>query len=100
MLAIGRALMAQPKLLMMDEPSLGIAPLIVKNIFQTIVTLRGNGVTILLIEQNARAALGIADRGYVLETGRIVLEGTSQDLLDNHDVQRAYLGKNYRKISD
>ena len=100
MLAIGRALMAQPKLLMMDEPSLGIAPLIVKNIFQTIVTLRGNGVTILLIEQNARAALGIADRGYVLETGRIVLEGTSQDLLDNHDVQRAYLGKDYRKISD
>lgn len=92
--------MAQPKLLMMDEPSLGIAPLIVKNIFQTILKLRDHGVTILLIEQNAKAALGIADRGYVMETGQIVLEGTSRDLLNNHDVQRAYLGKDYKKISD
>ncbi|MBN2443268.1 MAG: ABC transporter ATP-binding protein [Spirochaetales bacterium] len=100
MLAIGRSLMAQPKLLMMDEPSLGIAPLIVKNIFQTILKLRDHGVTILLIEQNAKAALGIADRGYVMETGQIVLEGTSRDLLNNHDVQRAYLGKDYKKISD
>jgi branched-chain amino acid transport system ATP-binding protein len=99
MLAIGRALMASPSLLMMDEPSLGIAPIIVKNIFKTILTLRDNGVTILLIEQNAKAALTIADRGYVLETGQVVLEGTSRDLLDNHDVQRAYLGKDYKKIN-
>ncbi|MBN2533380.1 MAG: ABC transporter ATP-binding protein [Spirochaetales bacterium] len=100
MLAIGRALMAKPDLLMMDEPSLGIAPLIVKTIFKTILTLRDNGVTILLIEQNAKAALNIADRGYVLETGQVVLEGTSRDLFDNHDVQRAYLGKDYKKINE
>jgi branched-chain amino acid transport system ATP-binding protein len=100
MLAIGRALMAQPRLLMMDEPSLGIAPLIVKSIFKTISKLREHGMTILLIEQNAKAALGIADRGYVLETGQVVLEGTAEELLENHDVQRAYLGKDYRKINE
>jgi branched-chain amino acid transport system ATP-binding protein len=100
MLAIGRALMAQPRLLMMDEPSLGIAPLIVKSIFKTITKLRENGMTILLIEQNAKAALGIADRGYVLETGQVVLEGTTEELLENHDVQRAYLGKDYRKVNE
>jgi branched-chain amino acid transport system ATP-binding protein len=100
MLAIGRALMARPNLLMMDEPSLGIAPLIVKTIFRTILKLREKGMTILLIEQNAKAALNIADRGYVLETGQMVLEGTSRDLLDNHDVQRAYLGKDYKKINE
>jgi branched-chain amino acid transport system ATP-binding protein len=100
MLAIGRALMAKPKLLMMDEPSLGIAPIIVKGIFKTIVALKERGVTILLIEQNAKAALGIADRGYVLETGQIFIEGSAKELLDNHDVQRAYLGKDYKKINE
>ena len=100
MLAVGRALMSHPTLLMMDEPSMGIAPLIVKQIFKTIVTLRKRGVTILLVEQNAKAALAVADRGYVLETGQIVLEGSSSDLLNNRDVQRAYLGKEYKKINE
>jgi len=93
MLAIGRALMAKPKLIMMDEPSMGLAPLIVKEIFNIIKKLRDDGNTVLLVEQNAKAALGIANRGYVLETGRIVLEGSSEDLLSNRDVQRAYLGR-------
>lgn len=93
MLAIGRALMAGPRLIMMDEPSMGLAPLIVKDIFSIIVKLREEGNTVLLVEQNAKAALGIADRGYVLETGRIILEGTAEDLLSNRDVQRAYLGR-------
>lgn len=93
MLAIGRALMAKPKLIMMDEPSMGLAPLIVKEIFNIIKRLRDEGNTVLLVEQNAKAALGIANRGYVLETGRIVLEGSSEDLLSNRDVQRAYLGR-------
>lgn len=93
MLAIGRALMARPKLIMMDEPSTGLAPLIVKEIFNTIVRLRKEGTTVLLIEQNAKAALGIADRGYVLETGRILIQGLAGDLLQNRDVQRAYLGR-------
>lgn len=100
MLAIGRALMTRPKLLMMDEPSMGIAPIIVKEIFKTISGLSEKGVTILLVEQNARVALKIAGRGYVLETGQIVLEGTSDDLLNNNDVQRAYLGKEYKSIDD
>lgn len=100
MLAIGRALMTEPKLLMMDEPSLGIAPLIVKDIFHTITNLRQSGMTILLIEQNARAALKIADRGYVMETGQIVLEGSSDDLLNNQNVQRAYLGKDYKAVNE
>lgn len=93
MLAIGRSLMAQPKLVMMDEPSMGLAPLIVKHIFSIIKNLREDGNTVLLVEQNAKAALGIADRGYVLETGRIKLQGPSEDLLSNRDVQRAYLGR-------
>ncbi len=92
MLAVGRALMSKPKLLMMDEPSLGLAPLIVKNIFEIIKDINKLGVTILLIEQNAKAALEIADYGYVMETGNIVLEGSGSDLLNNDDVKKAYLG--------
>ena len=93
MLAMGRALMARPSLVMMDEPSTGLAPLIVKNIFRVIQRLRQEGNTVLLVEQNARAALGVADRGYVLETGKIILQGAAGDLLQNRDVQRAYLGR-------
>lgn len=93
MLAMGRALMARPKLIMLDEPSMGLAPLIVKDIFNIIVKLRAEGNTVLLVEQNARSALKIANRGYVLETGRIILEGDAEDLLANRDVQRAYLGR-------
>jgi branched-chain amino acid transport system ATP-binding protein len=93
MLAMGRALMARPSLIMMDEPSTGLAPLIVKNIFKVILQLRDEGNTVLLVEQNAKAALGIADRGYVLETGKIILQGAAEDLLQNRDVQRAYLGR-------
>ncbi len=93
MLAMGRALMAGPKLIMMDEPSTGLAPLIVKDIFNIILRLRQAGNTVLLVEQNAKAALAIADRGYVLETGKIILQGPADDLLNNSDVQRAYLGR-------
>ena len=93
MLAIGRALMAKPRLIMMDEPSMGLAPLIVKDIFGIVRRLRDEGNTVLLVEQNAKAALGIADRGYVIETGRIILQGPSEDLLANREVQRAYLGR-------
>ncbi len=93
MLAVGRALMTRPKLLMMDEPSLGLAPLIVKDIFDIIKQIHKEGVTILLIEQNAKAALEIADYGYVIETGEIVLEGKGKELLNNDDVQKAYLGE-------
>ncbi len=93
MLAIARALMSRPKLLMMDEPSMGIAPLLVAKIFEAVKALRTRGLTILLVEQNARAALKLADRGYVLETGRIVLEGTGAELLSDHRVQAAYLGE-------
>jgi branched-chain amino acid transport system ATP-binding protein len=100
MLALGRALMGRPRILMLDEPSIGLAPLVVKSIFETIVALRSRGTTILLVEQNARAALSIADRGYVMETGRIVLEGSARELSDNRDVQRAYLGKEYRRINE
>lgn len=93
MLAMGRALMSRPKMVMMDEPSTGLAPLIVKEIFQIIVRLRDEGNTVLLVEQNAKAALAIADRGYVLETGKVILQGPADDLLNNQDVQRAYLGR-------
>ena len=93
MLAVGRALMSKPKLLMMDEPSLGLAPLVVKDIFSIIRTIRDSGVPVLLIEQNAKAALQIADRGYVLETGRITLEGSGRELLSDPAVRSAYLGK-------
>ena len=85
---------------MLDEPSIGLAPLVVREIFTVIVELRRRGTTILLVEQNARAALAIADRGYVMETGRIMVEGTAEELRDNHDVRRAYLGKEYRRIDD
>jgi branched-chain amino acid transport system ATP-binding protein len=93
MLATGRALMARPALLMLDEPSMGLAPLVTRRIFETVERIAAEGCTVLLVEQNARSALRIADRGYVLETGRIVLEGTSEELLANRDVQRAYLGR-------
>jgi branched-chain amino acid transport system ATP-binding protein len=93
MLAIARALMARPRLIMMDEPSMGLAPLVIKDIFSIVERLRGEGSTVLLVEQNAKAALGIADRGYVLETGRIIMQGTAEDLLSNREVQRAYLGR-------
>jgi branched-chain amino acid transport system ATP-binding protein len=92
MLAIGRALMSAPKLLMMDEPSLGLAPALVKTIFTLIRRIRESGVTVLLIEQNARMALKTADRGYVLETGTVLLQDDSQSLLNNDEVRRAYLG--------
>lgn len=92
MLAIARALMSQPKLLLLDEPSLGLAPVIVRNIFAIIRELRTLGVTILLVEQNARLALQTADRGYVLETGRITIEGSAADLVHDERVKRAYLG--------
>jgi branched-chain amino acid transport system ATP-binding protein len=100
MLAIARALMSRPKLLMMDEPSLGVAPLVVRDIYKTVAALKKEGLTILLVEQNARAALAVADRGYVVETGQIVLEGSSRELCGNRDVQRAYLGKEYQTIDD
>jgi branched-chain amino acid transport system ATP-binding protein len=93
MLAIGRALMAKPQLIMMDEPSMGLAPLVVKDIFSIIARLGSEGHTVLLVEQNAKAALRIASRGYVLENGRILLEESAEELLANRDVQRAYLGR-------
>ncbi len=100
MLAIGRALMSKPAFIMLDEPSMGLAPLIVKEIFRAISTLRDDGRTVLIVEQNSKAVLGIADRGYVMETGSIVIEGTAQELLNNTDVQRAYLGKDYQRINE
>lgn len=98
MLAIARALMNQPRFLILDEPSLGLAPLIVREIFGIIEELRSEGKTILLIEQNARAALKIADRGYVFETGKVVIEGIGSELLEHREVQRAYLGRGTSKI--
>jgi len=95
MLAVGRALMTRPKLLMMDEPSLGLAPIVVKMIFDIVRTINAEGVTVLLIEQNAKAALEIADYGYVLETGRITLHGPGRQLLDDDRVRRAYLGEGH-----
>jgi len=92
MLAIGRAYMAAPKLLLLDEPSLGIAPILVKTIFKAIKEINERGVTILLVEQNAHAALQLAHRGYVLQTGKVILEGMAQDLLKNEQVKAAYLG--------
>ncbi len=93
MLAVGRGLMSKPRILMMDEPSLGLAPMVVRDIFSIIRTLNAEGITILLIEQNANAALRAARTGYVLETGRITLSGTGQELLENAQVREAYLGK-------
>ncbi len=92
MLAMGRALMSRPKLLMLDEPSMGLAPILVEQIFEIIRTLHQAGTTILLVEQNAQAALNIADRGYVLETGKIVTSGTGAELLASPEIKRAYLG--------
>jgi branched-chain amino acid transport system ATP-binding protein len=92
MLAIGRALMARPKLLMLDEPSMGIAPILVQRIYETITEINKSGVAILLVEQNANYALDISKRGYVLETGRVVLKGDSSQLRGDPEVQRAYLG--------
>ncbi|MFH8386398.1 ABC transporter ATP-binding protein [Kitasatospora sp. NPDC018058] len=93
MLAMGRALMSQPKLLMLDEPSMGLSPLMMQKIMSTIVELKSSGTTILLVEQNAQAALSLSDRGYVMETGRIVLSGTGTDLLHDESVRKAYLGE-------
>ena len=92
MLAIGRALMARPRLLMLDEPSMGIAPILVARIYETIGEINQSGVAILLVEQNANYALDVSRRGYVLETGRVVLRGQSAELRDDPEVQRAYLG--------
>jgi branched-chain amino acid transport system ATP-binding protein len=92
MLAIGRALMARPRLLLLDEPSLGLAPMLVNRIFAVISRLKETGVTILLVEQNARKALEIADRAYVMETGRITIEGTASELAANPEIEKAYLG--------
>jgi len=92
MLAMGRGMMAQPKLLLLDEPSMGLAPILVEEIFDIITEIHEQGVSILLVEQNAAMALSVADRAYVLETGRIVLEGPAQDVLRNPEVQAAYLG--------
>ena len=93
MLSIGRALMARPRILLLDEPSLGLAPMVVTEIFRTLRALRDDETTIFLVEQNARRALQVADRGYVLERGQIALEGTGQRLLDDEKIQQTYLGK-------
>ncbi len=98
MLAIARALMSAPQLLLLDEPASGLAPRAASEVFAKIKTLCERGTSVLLVEQNVSAALKIADRGYVLEVGQIVLEGTSQELLSNRDVQRAYLGKDYEEV--
>lgn len=92
MVAMGRALMSHPKTILMDEPSMGLSPLLVKEIFDIIVTLRKSGITVLLVEQNAKMALSIADRAYVLETGKITMEGKASDLLHDEKVRKAYLG--------
>lgn len=97
MLAVGRALMSRPKLIMMDEPSLGLAPLVVKDIFSIIRTINENGITVLLIEQNANMALKTCDYGYVIETGNITLEGDGETLLNDEGVKEAYLGKTKKK---
>ena len=99
MLAIGRALMSKPSLLLLDEPSMGLAPMISKDIFRMISRLKDElKTTILIVEQNAKAALQLADRGYVIETGKIIMEENSKGLLNNKEVQRAYLGKEKKEI--
>ncbi len=97
MLAIARALMSRPKLIMMDEPSLGLAPLVVQGVFDIIREINRQGVTILLVEQNANMALKAADRAYVMETGQITMSGSGQDLLENEEIREAYLGKKAKK---
>lgn len=99
MLAVARSLMSRPKIMMLDEPSLGLAPLIVKNIFDIIKEINKEGVTILLIEQNANMALRIADRAFVLDTGKIIMEGNGKELLDNPKIKEAYLGKKNNSIN-
>ena len=93
MLAMARAMMSRPKLLLLDEPSMGLAPLMVQKVFETILTVSGEGVTILLIEQNAKLALEVSHRGYVMESGAIILSGAARGLLDNPAVRAAYLGE-------
>ncbi len=98
MLALGRALMARPRLLLLDEPSMGLAPLVVKEVFKQILDMKELGVTVLLVEQNAIATLQVADRAYVMETGEITLEGPAADLIYNPEVKRAYLGKGGKEV--
>lgn len=93
MLAMGRALMSRPRIILMDEPSMGLSPIFVNEIFDIIKQVSAGGTTVLLVEQNAKKALSIADRGYVLETGKIVLEGKAQELLEDESVKKAYLGE-------
>ena len=100
MLAIGRALMAKPRLLMLDEPSLGLAPLIVKEVLQVVASLRNHGVSVLLVEQNARAALKVADRAYVLEMGAVALTGAAKDLLNDRRIIETYLGMGNKKVEE
>jgi len=97
MLALGRALMGRPKILLLDEPSMGLAPLMVKEVFAEIGKMRDLGLTVFLVEQNATAALQIADRAYVMETGQITLDGVASDLLNDPEIKRAYLGRDHRK---
>ena len=97
MLAVGRGMMSRPKILMMDEPSLGLAPMVVQDIFRIIKRLNEEGMTILLIEQNANAALHAAHYGYVLETGHVAMQGTGRELLENRQVREAYLGKSAKR---
>ena len=97
MLAIGRALMTSPRILLMDEPSMGLAPLVIKEVYEKLKILAGTGLTILLVEQNASMALKYAQRGYVLENGRIILQGKAAELLGDNEVKRAYLGKEYKE---
>jgi branched-chain amino acid transport system ATP-binding protein len=98
MLAIARALMARPRMLLLDEPSMGLAPRLVAAIFDIVRKLRDEGTTILLVEQNARAALHLADRGYVIEVGRVVAQGEARELLEDPEVKRAYLGRDYKEV--
>lgn len=97
MLAIGRALISEPDLLLMDEPSMGLAPMVIKEVYEKLSLLKKNGLTIFLVEQNAMAALKYSDRGYVLENGRIVLQGKSTELINDNEIKRAYLGKEYKE---